>query len=292
MLQGILFVVTFDHLASENFQKVKGGGHLPEGDWRRVTELQSIAGVQYRKRNAEKFAQAVFECHRLGRPFGLLTEREPTNPVDPKAVKIIGWAQTQSAILGRDKQLTFELGYLDADTSGRIAEKYPHLPLAAEFYSLYQGRLGFIDICFILSAPREASFTSARSIRLIEAISDELLVLIYASKADTKLGRFEHEILGKYAKLRAEDLRLSLDDEEVTQMRRWCKNQDPGIDEVEAAIQRLAERPATDPHGLWEMIEIILTIDRKITSEERRVANELAKQIKLAFQITDLNTSN
>lgn len=266
-----------------NFRKVKGGGVLPSGDWRRVTELQTVVGLHYRKPNAVEFAKAAFRAHENGEPFGLVAEREPSNPHDRHAVKIIGWGQGRSAIFGRRIPLSLHIGYVDADTSGNIAARVPDVPLAAEFYSLYEGRGGFIDVGFFLSVPVGLAGNTVRSRRLIEAISDELIVLIYAAKSDNKLGRFEHDILSKYAELRAQDLRISLDDKEIAEMRRWCKAQDPGSEDAEAAIMRLAERPQADAEGLWEMIEIVLTIDGKVTKGEKAAAMELAGYVGQAF---------
>ena len=87
----------------------------------------------------------------------------------------------------------------------------------------------------------------------------------------------------KYAELRAQDLRIALDHQEITEMRRWCKAQDPGSEDAEAAIMRLAERPEADAEGLWEMIEIVLTIDGKVTKGEKAAAAELAGYIGQAF---------
>ncbi|MGE3872038.1 MAG: hypothetical protein AB7F74_03675 [Parvibaculaceae bacterium] len=266
-----------------NFRKVKGGGALPDGEWRRLTELQTVVGLSYRKPNAIEFADAAFRAHERGEPFGLIAEREPTNRHDRHAVKILGWGEGRSAILGRRVPVNVHVGYVDADTSGHIAEKFPDVPLAAEFYSLYEGRNGYIDICFFLSAPKSMPAASVKSRRLLEAISDELIVLIYAAKSDDKLGRFEHNILGKYAELRAQDLAMALDSDEIAEMRRWCKAQEPGGEETEAAIMRLAERPQADPEGLWEMIEIVLTIDGKITKGEKAAALELAGYIEQTF---------
>lgn len=265
-----------------NFRKVKGGASMPEGNFRRVTELQTVVGLHYRKPNAIEFAKAVFTAHPKGLPFGLIAEREPSNPHDRHAVKISGWFPRRTAFLGREVISELHVGYVDRDTSGHIAEKFPDVPLTAEFYSLYEGRLGYIDICFFLSAPAELAF-SVGSRSLVEAISDELIILIYAAKADGKLGRFEHDILGRYAEHRAQDLGMRLDEEEITEMRRWCKSQNPEGEDAEAAILRLAERPQADVAGLWEMIEITLTIDGKITKTEKAAAAELATFINQAF---------
>jgi hypothetical protein len=267
----------------ENFRKVKSGGSLPDGEWSRLTELLSVVGVHYRKPNAVEFAKAAFAAHSKGEPFGLIAEREPTNIHDPHAVKILGWGHGRSTFLGRKIPISLHVGYVDAETSGHVAEKFPEMPLAAEFYSLYEGRGGFIDICFFLVGPKDSAASSARSRRLIEAISDELIILIYAAKSDDKLGRFEHDILGRYAELRAQDLRITLDRREVAEMRRWCKAQNPNSEEAEAAIARLAERPQADPDGLWEMIDIVLTIDGKFTKTEKAAALELAGYIEQAF---------
>lgn len=77
---------------------------------------------------------------------------------------------------------------------------------------------------------------------------------------------------------------MSLDQDEIAEMRRWCKAQDPGSEDAEAAIMRLAERPQADAEGLWEMIEIVLTIDGKVTKGEKAAAAELAGYISQAFE--------
>src|SRR5689334_11710805 len=109
----------------ENFRKVKSGGSLPEGEWSRLTELLSVVGVQYRKPNAVEFAKVAFAAHSKGEPFGLIAEREPTNTHDPHAVKIIGWGSGRSTFLGRKIPISLHVGYVDAETSGHVAEKFP-----------------------------------------------------------------------------------------------------------------------------------------------------------------------
>jgi hypothetical protein len=207
----------------------------------------------------------------------------PVFQVSTRIFSIATWGEGRSTFLGRRVPVNLHVGYVDAATSGRIAEKFPDVPLAAEFYTLYEGRTGYIDICFFLVGPKKLAASSARSRKLIEAISDELIVLIYVAKSDNKLGRFEHAILGRYAELRAQDLNISLDRQEIAEMRGWCKAQEPGSEDAEAAIIRLAERPQADPGGLWEMIDIILTVDGKVTKSEKAAAAELVGYIEQAF---------
>jgi len=177
-----------------DWEKVKGGAQMPPGDWTRITPLMSVQGVHHRKEAARTFAKFVLRVHDDGRPFGLIVEPEPTNSYDANALKIVGWC----------RGVAYHVGYVEAIEAARAAERFPDSSLAAEFYSLYQGRTGFIDIRFFLSVPQGTPFVSSDRVRsLLEATRDELMVLAYAARADDKLGRLEHDILHRYAQERA-----------------------------------------------------------------------------------------
>lgn len=257
-----------------DWQKIKGGAEMPDGTWSRLTPLLSVQGVAYRKDNAQRFADVAIAAHAKTQPFGLLIEPEPSNPHDANALKAIGWCRGK----------TFHTGYVEADEAARTAERYPGAPVAAEFYSLYQGTTGFIDIQYFLAVAAGAKPTASSNVRrLLEITRDELSVLAYAARADDKLGRLEHDILNRYAQERANDLRVSLRDEDIKDMKRWCKEQAPTPDEIEAAIDRLSDRPDISVASLWELIEIVLTIDGKISKSEKAVAWELANHIERSF---------
>ena len=93
-------------------------------------------------------------------------------------------------------------------------------------------------------------------------------------------GRLEQDILQGYARERAKDFGIELIEEDVSDMKRWCKEQSPTTEEVEAAIHRHADSKDFSAHGLWELIEIVLTIDRKVSKEEKAIARELGGFIR------------
>ncbi|MFM8747766.1 MAG: hypothetical protein ACKOED_14040 [Aestuariivirga sp.] len=218
-----------------------------------------------------------FRLHRSGRAFGLIIEPEPRNPHDANALKVVGWGASNS----------HHVGYVEAMEAARAAERYPRVPLAAEFYSVYVGARGFIDIRFFLSAPAECQPTSSGRVRgLLEYTRDELLVLSYAARADNKLGRLEADILNRYAFERARDFGVSLVDEDVSDLKRWCREQAPTSDEVEASIHRLADEPSFSAAELWDLIEVVMGIDGKISKKEKAAADELAAYIREAISET------
>ena len=259
-----------------NWRKIKGGASMPLGEWERSTPLLTVQGVHYRLPDATAFAKAALKLYEAGKPFGLLVEPEPSNPHDRDALKVIGWGGGSSR----------QIGYVDAVEAARAAARYPGVHLGAELYSLYLGGGGFVDIRFFLSAPAgTAPIASGRVRSLLERTKDELLVLTYAARADNKVGRLESQILNNYAAERARDLRVSLVDEDVADIKRWCKEQAPTSEEVEAAIHRLSDEERFSPAELWELIEIVLGIDGKISKTERAVADELAAYIREASSV-------
>lgn len=160
--------------------------------------------------NAIEFAKAAFRTHEAGEPLSVAVEREPTNPYDQHAVKVLGWAR--GGLFFRPEnpapppRRLFGCGYLRSD----------------------RREAGYIDISYFLVAPMHLAAVNARSKRLIEAISDELVALSYTAKSDNKLGRLEHDILGRYAELRAHDLGMLFDDDAVQGNPAMVKGATPG----------------------------------------------------------------
>lgn len=84
------------------------------------------------------------------------------------------------------------------------------------------------------------------------------------------------------------DMRITLVDEDLTDMKKWCKEQTPSGEEIEAAINRLADDPNCSSANLWELIEIVITIDGKISKVEKTIALELAGYIEQSFGVNPL----
>jgi hypothetical protein len=262
------------------WEKVKGGGSMPPGSWKRFTPLLSVRGVQYRKDEVTSFARRALKLHASEQPFGLIIEPEIYNQHDSNALKFIGWGASKS----------HHVGYVESIEAARAAERFPDVMLAAEFYSLYISAKDFIDIRYFLCAPADSNPIASDRLRsLLDYTRDELLVLSYAARADSKLGRLEADIIQRYAVERARDFHVSLVDQDVSDLKRWCREQAPSADEVEAAIHRLVDEPGFSAEALWELIEIVLGIDGKFSKTEMAVATELANFIREAMAATTAN---
>lgn len=256
-----------------NWRKIKGGGTMPAGEWKRATPLLTVRGIIYHYQEALAFAKAAIRLHDVDKPFGLLIEREPDNPHGKTALKVMGWGGGVSR----------HIGYVESLESHRSAERYPGCYLAAELYSVYLGGGGFVDVRYFLTVPEDARPVASDRVRgLLERTQDELLVLCYAARADNKLGRLESQILNSYAAVRANDFQIPLVDEDVADLKRWCKEQTPDAQEVEAAIHRLADGEKFSAAELWDLIEIVMGIDGKISKVEKAVAAQLAEFIREA----------
>ena len=113
-----------------NWRKIKGGATMPVGSWKRATRLLTVHGVQYHRSDAEAFAATTIRLHDSGRSFGLLIEREPDNPNDRNAQKVIGWGCG----------LSRHIGYVDRVEAARTAERYPCVSLTDLLPTIHAAR--------------------------------------------------------------------------------------------------------------------------------------------------------
>jgi hypothetical protein len=264
----------FSKSEGKPFKKTKGGGEMPRGDWSRVSELLTVQGVQYRKAEALGWAKLVFAAERYEKPFGLIIEPEPSNERDPNALKIVGWCSSKS----------IHLGYVDRVEAAKMSERYPTAFLAAEFYSLYQSANDFLDVRFFIAAPKgTVAKSSTRVQTLFDYIKDELIVLEYIARADGRYGRLSGDLLNLYTSERAVDLKVTLVDDDVLDIKKWLKSQTPNVEDVAAAVDRIADIGRLSPKELWELVEIFAQLDGKITKKETRAAQEIAQLINNSF---------
>lgn len=253
---------------------------MPKGNWKRASQLLSAKGIQYRRDDVLQFAKMAIAADREMHPFGLLIEPEPDNENDENALKVLGWCGSKS----------FHVGYVDRIEAARFSERFPRVFVTADFYSLYLSASEFIDIRFFLSVPEMTiPQPSSRIHRLLEFVKDELLVLTFVARADGKLGRFENDILNRYAAERANDFQIPLVDEDVPDIKKWLKLQSPQPDEIAAVIDRIADSGILSPNELWELIELVVSIDGKISKVEKAVALEIAQYIKQSFGFDPLS---
>jgi hypothetical protein len=108
--------------------------------------------VQYRKAGAVAFARCQ-EGPGQALVCGVELEHRPDNQNDPNAVAVIGVAERKSWFSRRVDR--WHIGYLDRDIAAEIVGDLVSkgLPVAAELYSIYEGKDGYLDFKVIVLAP-------------------------------------------------------------------------------------------------------------------------------------------
>lgn len=111
-----------------------------ESDWRlppipsgfQIYEARiSVAGLSYKKENALRFIRSSEE-------HSLEFEREPTNPIDKNAIKIIG-------VAGNSR---YEVGYVPADIAKQLASSGLSNLVLARLERAYAGSNDYVDLIF------------------------------------------------------------------------------------------------------------------------------------------------
>ncbi|WP_080423012.1 HIRAN domain-containing protein [Burkholderia ubonensis] len=97
----------------------------------------SVVGIQYRRRDALRFA--------AGSDQALLFEREPHNPQDPNAIKVIG-------VSGSSRDL---IGYVPRDWASQLIEGKLAEIVQPRLVSIWCSGGGYVDIAFQIVGPKE-----------------------------------------------------------------------------------------------------------------------------------------
>lgn len=113
----------------------------------------------------------------------------------------------------------------------------------------------------------------------IEALRDELAVLILVARADGRFVKAEQNMMLKYASERARELAVELNDEAQVVLLNWIKTQDPSEPEARIAIRNLARRPDA-LESIWEVSELIAEADGKVREQEVTTFREVRAAIE------------
>lgn len=260
--------------AGSNFFKIRRGGILPTGEWQRISELLTVVGIQFQRENAVNFCDLVSSAAKHDRPYGLRLEFEPSNLSDPNAIKVIGWCSGNE----------FLVGYVDRSEAAIVSEKFPDNRLAAEFYDLYRGKGGHVDIRYYLSGPKGIQALPGKRCRsLFLKLDDELTVVEYAARPGHRLNRAERELLVKYVIERANDLGFDLTADEVGDITTWVIHKDPTREQTAASIDRIAAEGNLRQADLVELVDIFLEANGLSASRKAKVRDELGGIMRASF---------
>lgn len=118
------------------------------------------------------------------------------------------------------------------------------------------------------------------TMNLVEALQDELLVLVAIAKSDNRMDRNERDIIVRYAEERAKDKKLSFDENTALEIHAWVKKQDPTTSQVRQILERLAKADRSALNALHEVSEIVAELDDKIKPGEQRQLADVQATIK------------
>ena len=118
-----------------------------------TTLAESIVGVHHQKAEALTFARAARRAEEKGLLYGVQLEHRPDNPHDANAIAVIGVAEQKGWFSRRIGH--WHIGYLDRDVAAEIIDDLVSkgIAVAAELYSIYEGKDGFLDFKVIVLAP-------------------------------------------------------------------------------------------------------------------------------------------
>ena len=103
----------------------------PGGQWQVLYDDVDIVGEVHRLESCASFLRGARDAIAAKRLFGVFLEREPLNPYDSNAVKVVGW-WTERRFLSEARKF-MHIGYLPAAMAASISRKHPApMPLAAE----------------------------------------------------------------------------------------------------------------------------------------------------------------
>lgn len=125
--------------ASRGANKFNQARHKPPGNLTPATLATEIVGARYRMAAAMAFVEAATKADADGRRYGVDLVREPGNPHDPNAIKVMGWIERKGFLWGTARD-SWHVGYVPAETAEYLVDEYyaVNIRVQAELYSMYR----------------------------------------------------------------------------------------------------------------------------------------------------------
>lgn len=129
---------------------------------------------------------------------------------------------------------------------------------------------------------RHTSF--GRSLKAVEAFGDMIRVLVFLAEFDRKLVKREVDAIMSYLTYQCRQIGLDLTKAEVTDLRRWIKMLRPDTLDFKAALSRVARHRKHTSDDVWELAEIVLGADGKISPMDKEAVLLLKSAIGEVFR--------
>lgn len=263
---------------------IYGTRERPPGNWRVLGRglKFDVAGVQYRKADAERFVRGAAKCDSKELPWGVSVEREPQNSVDANAIKVFGW-WTEKGWFGSVRQQA-HVGYYPAWLAAEIATDCPTAPIAAEVYKLYIGDGGYIDIelVAIAAAPPKLPIAEARA-----ACIDGLRILAGVALADGEASEVERAIMAEYISARL----LSVGIENTKPLLDEMISLATSLAPVKQSFTRAAKKVAPDDVNLRLVFDHAVRLAKIDNSDDPKEGEAVRALVEAAKKVRSIGAS-
>lgn len=122
-----------------------------------------------------------------------------------------------------------------------------------------------------------------RALILVDKVGDVARVLAFAGEADARFTKQEVAVATGVAADFAKRTGLHVTKTDLENFGRWVKLLRPTVKETEVACERIAARKVYTAADLAELIEIVVTIDGMVTTDERVAVEKLKMAVKSSF---------
>lgn len=164
----------------------------------------------------------------------------------------------------------FKVGYLPSEKRWireSIAEGDRHEITITQFVYNDEGQLAVLAIeVGVEDNNPEPPPPSVGRIAL-EALRDELTVLVYIAKSDSRLVLAERELILRYAQARCEDKSIIFNPEVYGYLERWIKKQTPTDSNMRTSIYRLEINDVSAIDALVEVTVLVSEVGQGKSSE-------------------------
>jgi hypothetical protein len=163
------------------------------------------------------------------------------------------------------------------DRIQEVADNYGEVHEAREFFAPFtsapQGRS---------SGPsRHSSF--GRALKILDLVGQELIILAFAAECDGRFVPREANLITSYAKVRCEELGLTMTEADSHDLRKWIKMQRPDVKNVVNAVHQVARKGKTSADEIVELTNLVFEADKKIVQSERSTAELLHQLLREEF---------
>jgi WYL domain len=174
-------------------------------------------------------------------------------------------------------ELRDEIRSFRIDRIIEVADRYGETHEPKEFFA------PFISAPQYRSAGPSRHSSFGRALKILDLVGQELIILAFAAECDGKFVPREANLITSYAKIRCEELGLTMTEADSHDLRKWMKMQRPDIKNVINAVHQVARKGQTSADEIVELTNLVFEADKKIVPSETSTAEVLQQLLREEF---------